>query len=154
MNSGQRVVVLGVGNVLCSDDGAGPEAVRLLQNQRRLPACVELVDGGTIGLDLLPLVAGATHLLIIDAVDGGRAPADVFELDNLAGVPGGSNAHQLGIVDLLAALRLIDQAPEYFRVVAVQPADTMVGARLSPAVAAALPLLLETAVRQVAAWVK
>ncbi len=150
----QRVVVLGIGNLLCSDDGVGVVAVRELRSAPRLPPQVELIDGGTLGLELMHVVAGATHLLVLDAVDAGRSPGTVFCLDSgaLSAVAGGDTVHQLGVADLISALRLLDEAPEHLSIVAVQPANVCVGTALSPEVQAAMAALLGTAIQQLDAW--
>jgi hydrogenase maturation protease len=150
----QRVVVLGIGNLLCSDDGAGVVAVRKLRSDPRLRPQVELIDGGTLGLELMHVVAGATHLLVLDAADAGRSPGTVFCLDSgvLSTVAGGGSVHQLGVADLISALRLLDEAPEYLAIIAVQPANVRVGTALSPEVKAAMAALLDTAIQQLDAW--
>ncbi len=150
----RRIVVLGIGNLLCADDGAGVLALQELRADPRLPPQVELIDGGTLGLELMNVVAGATHLLVLDAVDAGRPPGTVFRLDSgaLSAVAGGGTVHQLGVADLVSALRLLDEAPEHLAIIAVQPANLRVGTALSPEVQAAMTELLDTAVRQLDTW--
>ncbi len=69
----ERVLVLGVGNLLRGDEGVGVHAVRELTKQS-LPPYVDVVDGGTAGLDLLHLMEGYDRVLIIDAVEAGEEP--------------------------------------------------------------------------------
>ena len=81
----KRKVVLGLGNTLQRDDGLGVHALRVLETQLGLPlpdykGAIELLDGGTLGLNLLPIVEEASHLLILDAVNANQPPGIVIEL--------------------------------------------------------------------------
>jgi hydrogenase maturation protease len=147
-------VVLGLGNLLCSDDGLGVHALRRLAGDRRLPDGVRLVEGGVAGLALLAEVAGATHLLILDGVDAGAPPGRLlrFDASRLARLPGGGDAHALALADLLCALRLIGREPADVVLVGVQVATTRVGLGLSPAVESRLPDVVDAAIAQFARW--
>ena len=76
--------VLGLGNLVHSDDGVGVHAIHGLQLDSRVPPGVVLLDGGTQGLALLPHIAGVDRLLVIDAIDSGEpinvTPAMVEEV--------------------------------------------------------------------------
>ncbi|HZS00824.1 MAG TPA: HyaD/HybD family hydrogenase maturation endopeptidase [Chloroflexota bacterium] len=148
------VVVLGLGNLLLSDEGVGVRALERLQTDPRLPAGLTLIDGGTLGLELLSCAAGATHLLVLDAVDVAVAPGTIVRLtgEALAHLPGGASVHQLGVADLLAALRLMGQEPAELVLLGVQPAVLTLGAALSPPVAAALAPLVEAALTELTRW--
>jgi len=149
-------VVLGLGSLIRSDDGVGVHAVQRLQADGRVPADVQLLDGGTLGLTLLNHVSGARRLLVIDAVDVG-APAGTLvrlEGEELRGMPGSGSVHQLGVADLLAALRITAQEPDEVVVLGIQPASTDLGASLSPSVAAALDQIIEAAVAQLSKWLQ
>ena len=149
-------VVLGLGSLIRSDDGVGVHAVQRLQADGRVPADVQLLDGGTLGLTLLNHVSGARRLLVIDAVDLG-APAGTFvrlEGEELRGMPGSGSVHQLGVADLLAALRITGQEPDEVVVLGIQPASTDLGASLSPSVVAALDQIIEAAVAQLSKWLQ
>lgn len=61
-----RILVLGIGNILLSDEGIGVHVVRRLEEGYELPANVGVVDGETSGMDLLDMVAECDHLLIVD----------------------------------------------------------------------------------------
>jgi len=76
-----KTIVLGLGNLLLGDEGVGVHAIRYLQAQKvELPPEVELVDGGTAGLDLLPILEGAEQVIIVDAVRAGGAPGSIYRL--------------------------------------------------------------------------
>ena len=141
-----RIVVLGLGNILLSDKGVGVRVVEALAERYTLPATVEVVDGGTAGMDLLNTLAGCDHLLICDAARTGAPPASVVKLA-AAEVPAlfltRFSPHQLGLADVLATLVLTDEAPGSVTLVGIVPADLELGIELSPEVAAALEQAVE-----------
>jgi hydrogenase maturation protease len=143
-------VILGLGNLIQSDDGVGIHAVRLLENDERLGAGVAVIDGGTFGVQLAAYTAGAGHLIVLDSVDVGRDPGTLVRMDgsDLCGLPGGATAHGLGLADLLVALGLMGSQPPEVVLLGVQPATTALGTELSPAVRAALPALVEAALAE------
>lgn len=147
-------VVLGLGNVLLSDDGLGVRAVGRLAGDARVGPDVTLVDGGTLGLELLSYAAGADRLLVLDAVELGAEPGTLARLagTDLAGLPGSSSVHQLGIADMLSAMRMMGHAPDEVVLLGLQPASLTLGTELSPAVAVALDVLVEAAIGELTAW--
>jgi len=153
---GGPVLVLGIGNTLLRDEGVGVRVVRELQAGAAtspLPDDVRLVDGGTLGLDLLPLVEEARALLFVDALDAGAEPGSVFVLrgaELAARLNGKLSAHQVGVGDLVAVARLRGTLPARTSFAGIQPAEVEVGLELSPAVAAALPHLLEVSRAEIA----
>src|SRR5579884_1507862 len=143
-------MILGLGNLILSDDGLGVRALRRLMDDPRLPPDVVLVDGGTLGLELLSLAAGSERLIVLDAVDHGRPPGSAIRLSGaeLGGLPGGGSVHQLGLIDLLHALRLLGQEPAEVVLLGLQPERITLGTELTARVAAALDELVEAAVRE------
>ena len=110
----RRVVVLGIGNTLLADEGVGVHAALALQQDWRLPDGVEVIDGGTAGMELLGPLAGADLLLVLDAVKSGRPPATMVMLEGDE-VPAFFRAklsqHQVSICDVLAGLEFEGAAP-------------------------------------------
>jgi hydrogenase maturation protease len=145
-----KTVVLGLGNILHADDGAGPEAIRRLRADSRVPAGVALVEGGTLGLELLPYVWDCERLIVIDGVDVGEAPGTVVRMsgEELNSLPGKSSVHQLGVSDLLVAVRMMAQRQPAVVLLGVQPATTDWGTELSPPAAAAMDSLIEAAIAE------
>ena len=96
-------LVLGLGNLVHTDDGVGVHAIQRLQRDERVPHGVVLMDGGTQGLSLLPHISGHSRIIVIDAVDVGSAPGTVLRLEGktLDGLPGKPSVHQLGFADLM-----------------------------------------------------
>ncbi|GFO70829.1 hydrogenase 2 maturation endopeptidase [Geomonas limicola] len=136
-----NILVLGVGNLLMQDEGVGGRAIEELEKRFRIPPAVELLDGGTAGLELLNQLGCRDALIIVDAVQSGKAPGTVirFEGDQVPAVFRRKiSPHQLGISDLLAAARLIDLLPKRLVLFGVQPAELGTGLELSSKVAGVL----------------
>lgn len=149
-----RFVVLGVGNPILSDDGAGILALEAVGRARRLPAGVRLVDAGTAGPGVLGAVAGCDGLLVLDAVDVGGPPGEVVRLDLADGTGWAAprNAHELGLETLLQDLRLLGEFPRRAVLLGVQPATVAIGTGLSPPVAEALDRLVDAALDELSQW--
>ena len=145
-----KTVVLGLGNVLHADDGAGAQAISRLRADARVPKDVSLIEGGTLGLELLPYICDCSRLILIDAADVGEVPGTVVRMsgEELNSLPGNNSVHQLGVSDLLVALRMLEQRQPTVVLLGVQPASTDWSTELSPAVTAAMNSLVEAAVRE------
>jgi hydrogenase maturation protease len=128
------VLVLGVGNILLSDEGIGVRVVETLKARYVLPAEVEVLDGGTAGMDLLDILAGRRHLIIVDAIADAGPPGSVHRLAD-EDVPRflrqRLSPHQLGLPDLLAFLALTGEAPATVTIFAIVPRDLSLGLALS-----------------------
>jgi hydrogenase maturation protease len=146
--------VLGLGNLVHSDDGLGVHAIHRLQEDSRVPAGVVLLDGGTQGLSLIPHISGFPRLLVIDAIDVGEAPGTVmrFEGRALDGLPGKATVHQLGFADLMITMKLLGDAPDEVVVLGVQPVSTEWSAELTPRVREAMPALVDLVIAQLQTW--
>ncbi len=144
-------LVIGIGNVLLRDDGVGVHVVREIarlaaEGEIELPAGTQVIDGGTLGLDLLPLLSSARRTVLVDAADLGRAPGAVGVIcgESLReALVFGGPAHRVGIGDLLGAARLMGTSLESVAIVGIQPAEIGAGLELSEAVWAAVPAAVE-----------
>ncbi len=147
-------LVLGLGNELFTDEGVGVVAARRLAE--RCPPEVEVVDGGTLGIALLPVLEGRDGLLVFDAVTAvGLLPGQVVELgpDDLD-QPRMLlySAHQVGIADTLAAARLVGTAPARLAAVGLVPYSLETGYGLSPGAAAKVDAMVERGQAILARW--
>jgi len=144
-------VVLGLGNTLHTDDGIGPQTIERLRSDPRVPEDVALIEGGTLGLELLTYIWDCSCLLVLDAVDVGQSPGTLVRMSSpeLQTLPGKGSVHQLGVADLLVALRILANRTPEVVLLGVQPASTEWGTELSPAVAAVLPALVDAAIAEV-----
>lgn len=150
----QGIVVVGIGNIIRSDDGFGVHAMRRLQDDPRTPQGITFVDGGTLGLELVSYVSDASRLLLLDAVDDGKPPGTIVRMngDELRSVPGGASAHHLGVADLIIMLSLASDEPPDIVLLGVQPASTEWGTAVTPNVEPAFGPLVELAVAQLIEW--
>jgi hydrogenase maturation protease len=150
-----EILVLGLGNVLCADDGAGVAAVHRLRRAYELPASVRVVDGGTLGLDLLALVTASDRVILVDAV---RADAPAGTLVRIAGddvapaVYERLSPHQVGVADLLAGAALCDRYPDDVVIAGIVPATTALQLGCTPAVVAQLDALVESVLGELRRW--
>lgn len=145
------VLVLGLGNVLCGDDGAGVAVAHRLRRELDVPAGVRIVDGGTLGLDLLALVAAADRAILIDAVRAEGPPGTLVRLagDDVApAVYERLSIHQIGVADLLAGAALCESYPREVVITGIVPATTELQLGCSPPVLAKLPELAAAVVRE------
>ena len=150
-----RTLVLGLGNPIRSDDGAGVVALRYLDEDPRVPGAVDLVEGGTKGLELVPYISGMSRLLVLDAVDVGAVAGTIVRIrgTELWSLPGNGNVHDLALADIFNALRLLGQEPQETVLLGIQPGTTELGTSLSKRVESALPLFVEAAIAQLSLWV-
>jgi hydrogenase maturation protease len=155
-----HIVVVGLGNLIRTDDGIGVHAVRRVAGSPRLPSDpsfgIAFVDGGTRGPELVNDAADASHLLILDAIDADAPPGTLISLSgaDLADLPPGYSVHQLGIVDWITALAMLTGRVPEIRVLGLQPADTGWGTELTAAMQPALERLVDAALAQIEAWTR
>jgi hydrogenase maturation protease len=151
-----RIAIVGLGNLMRTDDAVGMLALQQLQKQPQLPEGVLLIEGGTLGLDLLHSLSEVTHLLALDAIDAGEAPGTVlrFAGEALADLPASKSVHLLGFSDLIGAMRLLGDAPEQIVVLGVQPEKIGWGTKLTATLEVSLSILIEAALDQVTQWVE
>ncbi|NWG21800.1 MAG: HyaD/HybD family hydrogenase maturation endopeptidase [Chloroflexi bacterium] len=149
------ILVLGLGNMILRDEGVGVRAVGRLAERYRLPEDVALLDGGTIGLGLLPYLEGVTHLLIIDTVQHGRSPGAIVRLQNEQ-IPQALalklSMHQAGLQELLAALSLQGHLPPHVVLWGIEPLVIEPGLELSEPVAQSLDALVDSVTAELRAW--
>ncbi len=123
----KRILVLGIGNILWADEGFGVRCVEALNAGWEFPPQVELMDGGTQGLYLLPYVQEADCLLVFDAVDYGDVPGDLREVvgDQVPRFMGAKkmSLHQTGFQEVLMAAELTGKLPAELVLIGVQPEE-------------------------------
>lgn len=148
------ILVLGLGNELFTDEGIGVEAARRLA-ESELPG-VEIMDGGTLGITLLPELEGRDAVLILDAVAAeGEAPGAVIVMDNAdLALPFRLlfSAHQIGVSETLAAARLVGTAPSRIVAVGMVPFSLDPGFGISSEAQPIVDEMVETAHQILTAW--
>jgi hydrogenase maturation protease len=155
MHVPHRKSILGLGNLLYQDEGFGIHALQAMQAVMPFNEHVELVDGGVLGMNLLPLVEESSHLLVLDAIDAGLPPGTVIELSGEQ-IPLFAAAklseHQVGFQEVLGLARFRDSLPENLHLIGVQPQDLGTGIDLSQVVAASLPEVVTRAMAVLQKW--
>lgn len=152
----ENTLILGLGNTLLRDEGLGVHLVERLREQHKFPDEVQIVDGGTLGLDLLPYLEGAGRLLVVDAVVFDAEPGRLIRLEGDA-IPCQStpkvSPHQAGLQDLLAMARLQGCLPPTVVVWGMQPASFHEwGMTLTEVVEARLPDLMDAVLAELRKW--
>jgi hydrogenase maturation protease len=150
-----KTTVVGIGNLLLGDDGAGVRLAQRLLDAYDFSPPVEILDGGTLGLGLTSFLSDTDRLLVVDAATTGGPPGSVVVLRE-AGVPAilraTLSAHEASLCDLLAALTLLGRTPAEFVAIGIEPRDTLPSLDLSPPVRAALDEAERAALAQLAVW--
>ena len=158
--AGRRYVVLGLGNRIQGDEALGSLVIEQLSADGSPvealpdPGSIDLVDGGTVGLALLPRLEDADGLVVVDIIDGDLDPGALQDIDGslllrrdiVMGV------HDLGATELLATLQLMGAMPRRVRVVGIQPRLVSLGTELTPEVEASVPALLDTVLAYLRTW--
>jgi hydrogenase maturation protease len=152
----KNTLILGIGNSLLADEGAGIQVLDYLHEHYPELTDVTLLDGGTLSFTLLPYIEDATNLIVVDAAELGAPPGsvEVFHgeaMDRFAGRPRRS-VHEVSLADLLSISQLTGTLPANRALVAVQPQHIDWGSQLSAAVDAALPSMAGQVVDLTRQW--
>lgn len=147
----QKIIVLGIGNEILTDEGVGIHLIRAL-HQERLPDNVELIEGGTGGMELLPLIEEADRLIVVDAVKADTEPGAIFKFtpDDINIIPPEYqvSAHQVGLMEVLHLARVMEKLPETV-IFGIQPGKIDWGMELTPEVAEKVPRLVELVLEEI-----
>lgn len=154
-DSGQsflNVLVLGLGNILLSDEGVGVRAIEELQRRYDCSDAVEIVDGGTIGLELLPYFDERSHVLIVDAVKADNQPGSIVRIDDPpAYFSARTSPHQIGLADVMGLAAITDNLPDNIALFGIEPKQLSTGLTLSREVAQNLSRLVDMVVAELKA---
>jgi len=148
-----KTIVLGIGNTILSDEGVGVHAAEALRAAYDLPHGVDVIDGGTAGMELLDPLSGIDLLVVLDAVKAKRAPGTVVTLTGKE-VPvffrSKLSPHQVSICDVLASLEFAGNPPKDLVLIGCEPLSLELGTELTPTVAEKVPEMVAAAVGQLA----
>lgn len=143
--SPQKIVILGIGNLLLTDEGIGVHVVNELLKME-LPPEVSVVEGGTDGFRLLNVITEADRLIVIDAVKGGADPGFLyrFDINKVRNCPSGfkTSVHQIGILEVIDLSGLIGKTP-HTTVIGIEPKSLEIGMELSPEIKEKIPRIIE-----------
>lgn len=150
-----EVTILGVGNVILRDEGFGVRTAEYLDAHYDFPENVQVVDGGTLGIELTQYVTGTKKLLVIDSINGGQEPGTRFHFHNdaiMEHFQDKLSAHEVGIQDVLALLTVTGRKIPEVVVLGAQPYDLEAGVELSSEMQKLLPLVAQEAVEVLKDW--
>jgi hydrogenase maturation protease len=159
MTNKNRKIIFGLGNTLNRDEGMGVYAVKALEkrvNQRlsselnkgSINTEIEFLDGGVLGLNLLPWVEEASHLLILDAINANVEPGTLIEMkkDDILLYQGIKlSDHQITFQEVLGLAKVRMRLPDHLYLIGAQPVDISIGVDLSPQISSVLPKILDRA---------
>lgn len=141
----KRILVLGVGNLLLSDEGVGVHVAQRMMTMA-MPPEVQVVEGGTDGFGLVNVITEADRMILIDAVRGGGQPGSIyrFEIEDCPPYPDifKTSVHQISILEVINLSSLIGSTP-YTTIIGIEPACMEMGMELSPAVEAKVPRVIQ-----------
>lgn len=153
--SKDKIVVLGIGNVLLSDEGVGVKVVQDLESQYAFPENVELVDGGVGSFSLLPYIESAKKLLVIDAISGGKPPGTIYKFKDEEipyQVIEKLSTHELNFSDILNLAKLRGKYPEELVIIGIEPQSLELKVGLTDTVKQNYKKLLNEVLDQLKEW--
>jgi len=150
-----NIAIFGIGNILLSDDGVGVHVINRLKNEYTFPDGVEIIDGGTKGLDLLPLIENRDKVLFIDAANFNKEPGTI---DTVTGdkipsfLTSKLSVHQIGLPDMLFAAKLMEITPPEMCLIGIQPKSMETTIEMTDVVMSKLDALLEEVLQKLKEW--
>jgi hydrogenase maturation protease len=147
----KQIMVLGVGNLIFTDEGVGIHVIRKLEERYGFPENVSIQDGGVLGINLLGVISAADHLIVVDAVKNGGKPGDLHRLEGKE-IPkrilAKNSLHQVDLLEALTLCQALDKVPETV-IIGVEPKDIeSVGLKLTPPVQEKMDSLLEMVLKE------
>jgi hydrogenase maturation protease len=139
----KKTVIIGIGNLILKDEGIGVHVVRELED-RELPPGVELIDGGTATMELLPMIREAERIIVIDAMRAGGEPGTIYRVspeDLVCETGRPLSLHQIGLLEVLGMAKQLGGHVEV-AIIGVEPKEISYGMELSPEVEATVPKVI------------
>jgi len=149
-------VILGIGNVLLTDDGAGVHAARQLADLLVARTDVQVLDAGTLSFTLAPIIEAADHLIILDATQLNQPPGSLqcfpdTQLDRFLG-RGRLTVHEIGLRDVMDVVQLSGTLPRKRALIGIQPASLEWGTELTPCITASLNSMVRMTLELLESW--
>jgi hydrogenase maturation protease len=147
----EQILVLGVGNLLLTDEGVGIRVIERLDELYEFPENVSVLDGGVLGLSLLGVISEADHLIVVDAVKNGMEPGSLYRLEGDQ-VPrrilAKNSLHQVDFLETLASCEALDKVPETV-ILGVEPQDIEnLSIELTPLIQERVDALVDMALKE------
>lgn len=150
-----KIALIGLGNILLKDEGVGVHAANTIKQRYAFSPNVEIIDGGTMGLDLLSIFEGLDKVLIVDAVDFGKDPGyiRIIENDDIPSVLNSKlSVHHISLPDVLFAAKLMDVSPPEVCLIGIQPESLDVGLDMTDRISSKLDELMEMIIKKLKEW--
>jgi len=151
MKEQKPILVLGIGNLLLKDEGIGVRVAEQMM-QMSLPPDVEVMDGGTGGLDLLYVIEGRKKVIVVDAVKAGSPPGTLFRFTDkdLAQKKGFlRSGHGIDFSDVITASTYFKTKPDDIVFLGIEPEDIGAGMELSPKMGEMTPVLINLVIKEI-----
>ncbi len=152
MTEKKPILVLGVGNLVLKDEGVGVHVAQRMQ-EMDLPSHVEVLDGGTMGFDLLDDIEGRKKVVIVDTVKGGQPPGTVYRMtiNDIDEMPKSRvSLHDIDMTDVFKLADLFEIEKPEIVIIGVEPKDMeSTSMELSPEVEAQIPKVIEVVMREI-----
>ena len=151
----KQITVLGIGNILMQDEGFGVRVVEQLLRQYTFPSNVQVLDGGTLGMELLRFLIGTDQLILVDAVSGNLSPGSIYQFNNdevKAYFKEKVSMHELGIQDVLAVMDVLEKPISEIRILGVQPLTIDTSLEMTPIVAKAVDVIVKQVLLVLKEW--
>jgi hydrogenase maturation protease len=151
----RKITILGIGNTLFTDEGVGIHLLPILEEKFKNDEGIEIIEGLTDGMKLLGPVEDAENLIIIDAINAGKAPGTIISLqgDEIPAYFGVKmSIHQMGFQEVLLAAKMRERYPKRIAMFGMQPASLELGLELTKTISEKLPELSAAVINQVEEW--
>jgi len=151
MDNPKKILILGIGNILLKDEGIGVRVAEKMK-EMSLPPDVEVMDGGTGGLDLVYCIDGRKKVVVVDAVKAGAPPGTLFrftdkDLAKKKGVM--RSAHGIDFSDVVAVASFLKIKPAEIVFLGIEPEDLSAGMELSQKIDKMVPVLINLVIKEI-----
>ena len=150
-----NIAILGIGNLLQRDEGVGVHLINQLEKDYSFSPRINLIDGGTMGTDLLPYLEENDKVIILDAVNFNEAPGFIGVIENddiLRRLNTKLSIHHLGLTDVLSSARLLDIEPSEIYLIGIQPKNIEMGTELTDEINQKTSKMIDAAIKKLNEW--
>jgi hydrogenase maturation protease len=156
MEDQKKILILGIGNLILKDEGAGVHVIERLKDMA-LPSDVEVIDGGTMGIDLLYYIEGRKKVIVIDAVNTDGPAGTIYrftdkDLEDKKECL--RSAHDIDFTDVLKTADLLGKKPDEVIFIGIKPEDISEGIGLSPSIEGRIPQIIELVLKEISSKTK
>jgi hydrogenase maturation protease len=152
LNMTKHIMILGVGNILFSDEGFGIRVIEKLQEEYEFPDNLSVMDGGVLGLNLLGAISRADHLIVVDAIRNKGKTGDLYRLEGSAipeRIRAKNSLHQIDFLEALTMCQALDNVPETV-ILGVEPADIeTIGLEMTPLIQTKIAPVVEMVLTEI-----